>query len=114
MSLKYYAASRDACWLVPFQRNPQFVGRTLEIARISAMLSSKIRCDRAAIVGLGGVGKTQIALEFSYQLREEQPDCSVFWVPVTGFESMLRAYLDIGQQLQIPNIEQEQADVQKL
>ena len=114
MSLKCYAASRDACWLVPFQRNPQFVGRTLEIGRIGALLSSKTRCDRVAIVGLGGIGKTQIALEFVYQLREEQPDCSVFWVPVTNIESMLRAYLDIAQQLQIPNIGQEQVDVQKL
>ncbi len=114
MSLKCYVVSRDACWLVPFQRNPQFVGRTLEIDRINAMLSCKTRCDRAAIVGLGGVGKTQIALEFAYQLREKQPDCSVFWIPVTSTESMLKAYVDIGQQLQIPNIEHEQEDVQKL
>ena len=78
------------------------------------MLSSKIRCERVAIVGLGGVGKTQIALEFVYQLREREPDCSVFWIPVTNVESMLEAYLEIGQQLQIPNIEKEQADVQKL
>jgi tetratricopeptide (TPR) repeat protein len=69
---------------------------------------------KPAIFGLGGVGKTQIALEFVYQLRERKPDCAVFWIPVTNIESMLEAYLEVGRQLQIPNIEQEQAGIQKL
>ncbi|KAF2176127.1 TPR-like protein, partial [Zopfia rhizophila CBS 207.26] len=103
-----------APWIVPFQRNSQFVGRSAEITKVDVMLSSETRCERVAIVGLGGVGKTQIALEFAHQLRERQPDCSVFWIPVTNVESMLEAYLEIGQQLQIPNVEQEKAEVQKL
>ena len=78
------------------------------------MLSSESRCERVAIFGLGGVGKTQIALKFAHQWREKHSDCAVFWVPVTNVESMLEAYLEIGQQLQIPNLEQEKADVQKL
>lgn len=97
-----------------FQRNPQFVGRTLEIAQISVLLANESRCERVAIVGLGGVGKTQIALEFAHQWQEKHADCAVFWIPVTNVESMLEAYLDIGRQLQIPNIEQEKGDVQKL
>ncbi|KAF2180116.1 hypothetical protein K469DRAFT_693571 [Zopfia rhizophila CBS 207.26] len=99
---------------MPFQRDPQFVSRTSEIAQADVMLSSETRCERVAIIGFGGVGKTQIALEFAHQLRERQPDCSVFWIPVTSIERMLEAYLEIGQQLQIPNLEQEKADVQKL
>ncbi|KAF5531533.1 hypothetical protein FMEXI_12925 [Fusarium mexicanum] len=31
--------------------------------------------------GLGGVGKTQIALEAAYRLRDTDPFRSVFWVP---------------------------------
>ncbi|KLJ13097.1 hypothetical protein EMPG_11945 [Blastomyces silverae] len=99
---------------IPFERNPRFVGRAAEIAQINTMLSSETRCERVAIVGLGGVGKTQIALEFTHQLQERHPDCSVFWIPVTSVESMLEAYLAIGQQLQIPNLEREKADIQRL
>jgi len=57
-----------------------------------------------AIVGLGGAGKTQIALS----------DYAVFWIPVTNFYSMLGAYLEIGRQLQISNVEEGKADVQML
>jgi tetratricopeptide (TPR) repeat protein len=100
--------------MVPFQKNPHFIGRSAEIAQVDAMLSSETRCERVAIIGLGGVGKTQIALEFAHQLRQRQPDCSVFWIPVTNIERMLEAYLEIGEQLQIPNLEQAKGDAQKL
>ncbi|KAF2730361.1 kinesin light chain [Polyplosphaeria fusca] len=78
------------------------------------MLSSESRCERVAIFGLGGVGKTQIALEFAYRLRERQPTCMVLWIPVTSIESMLEAYREIGQQLRIPGLEKEKADIQKV
>ncbi|KAH8694330.1 hypothetical protein GQ44DRAFT_719472 [Phaeosphaeriaceae sp. PMI808] len=108
------ALRAEALWIVPFQKNPQFVGRTQEIAQINALLANESRCERVAIVGLGGVGKTQIALEFAHQWREKYSDCAVFWIPVTNVESMLEAYLEIGRQLQIPNIEQEKPEVQKI
>ncbi|RDW92542.1 hypothetical protein BP5796_01936 [Coleophoma crateriformis] len=104
----------ESLWIVPFQQNPQFVGRSSELDKANAMLSSKTRCERVAFYGLGGVGKTQIALEFIYQVRVREPDCSVFWIPVTDIESMLEAYLEIAKQLQIPNIEKTEADVLQL
>ena len=90
------------------------MGRISEIAQINALLANESRCERVAIVGLGGVGKTQVALEFAHQWREKHADCAVFWIPVTNVESMLEAYLEVGRQLQIPNLEQEKAEVQKL
>jgi len=114
MSLTCDAASRRACWSVPFQRNSRFVGRDSEISQIEAILSSEDRCESVAIVGLGGIGKTQIALKFAYELRDKCPDCSVFWVPATNTDSMQEAYMEIGRQLRIPNVDKEQGNIQKL
>ena len=52
-----------------------------------------------ALVGLGGVGKTQIALRFVYQIKENRPDFSVFWVPVLSGETAERAYVEIAKKL---------------
>ena len=72
------------------------------------------RTQKTAVFGLGGVGKTQIALELAHRTREKYGDCSLLWVPATNVESFQQAYLNIGQQLGIPGLEEEQADVKKL
>ncbi|ORX98184.1 hypothetical protein BCR34DRAFT_593257 [Clohesyomyces aquaticus] len=105
---------RSALWIMPFQRNPHFVGRSEEIAKIETILSRDDRCARAAIFGLGGVGKTQIALEFVNRWKDKHPDCSVFWIPVTTLQRMLEAYLDIGKLLRISGIEQNKANAESL
>lgn len=38
-------------------------------------------CQQAAIVGLGGIGKTQVALQFAYWVKENRPEYSIFWIP---------------------------------
>lgn len=67
-----------------------------------------------AIFGLGGVGKTQIALEFAYSTREETPNCSIFWVPATDHLAFEQAYKKIGQALNIPGIDANGADIKQL
>lgn len=78
------------------------------------MLSSSETCERAAIWALGGCGKTAIALEFAYRTRKEHSRCAVFWVPAISRKSFMDAYRDIGVLLQIPNIQDENADVKQL
>ena len=53
-------------------------------------------CQKLALVGLGGVGKTQVALEFAYTVKEQWPEYSIFWVPALSAESFERAYRDIA------------------
>src|ERR1700730_7196027 len=105
---------RKACWTVPFARNPQFVGRNSQLDQLEETLSAEQQPPKVAIFGLGGVGKTQIALELAYRTRGRYPECSIFWVPATNSESLQQAYLEIGRQLRIPDLEQEQGDVKKL
>ena len=67
-----------------------------------------------AIEGLGGIGKTQVALEAAYQVRHGHPDCSIYWVPAVDATSFENAYRDIGKALQIPRIDDDNADVKTL
>jgi tetratricopeptide (TPR) repeat protein len=90
------------------------VGRNSQLDQLEETLSAEQKPPKVAIFGLGGVGKTQIALELAYRTQERYPECSIFWVPATNSESLQQAYLEIGRQLRIPGLEQEQADVKKL
>ena len=109
-----YVASRKVCWSVPFARNPKFVGRQTQLNHLEHVLFATDQPLKLAVYGLGGMGKTQIALKLAYRTREKYPDCSVFWISATNAKSLQQAFTDIGQQLGIPSIEDEKADVKKL
>ncbi len=44
------------------------------------MLFVRKTCQKATIFGLGGVGKTQVALKLAYWTKKYQPEFSIFWV----------------------------------
>jgi tetratricopeptide (TPR) repeat protein len=70
-----------ARWLIPLHRNANFTGREAVLAEIQEALKER---PLVALCGLGGVGKTQLALEHTYRhgheydlvawLRAEQPE----------------------------------------
>jgi hypothetical protein len=104
-------------WLVPFGRNKQFIGRHSQFDELFAKLDledSEDNCQRVAIVGLGGVGKTQIALEAAFRIQKASPDRSVFWISATSTASFEKGFRDIGQALRIPGINEDKADVKSL
>ncbi|KAL4812736.1 violaceus kinesin [Aspergillus spinulosporus] len=91
-------------WIVPFRRNPGFVGREEEIVKVEEFFGRPNGPSKVAICGLGGVGKTQIALEVCYRLRERDSTCSVFWIPCTSFASVEQAYMGIAQTVGIRDV----------
>ncbi|KAG4431135.1 hypothetical protein IFR05_013384 [Cadophora sp. M221] len=100
-------------WIVPFERNSRFTGRQVQLTEVEEKLFSG-GSTRTAIVGLGGVGKTQLALELAYQVRDKYRNCAVIWIPATNTESLHQAYLDVARQLGIAGCEDIQADVKRL
>ncbi|KAF2752394.1 hypothetical protein EJ05DRAFT_384293, partial [Pseudovirgaria hyperparasitica] len=52
-------------------------------------------CRRTALVGLGGVGKTQVALQLAYWVRDNQPKFSVFWIAALSAESFKQSYIAV-------------------
>lgn len=91
---------KAACCMVPFNRNPSYVDRA-HLDQIKNGLFRKEAMSRAALCGLGGVGKTQIAIELAYQAQEQFPDCSVFWISAADPESIQQAYSSMANQLGI-------------
>ncbi|KAI1439348.1 hypothetical protein F5Y02DRAFT_424116, partial [Annulohypoxylon stygium] len=104
-------------FVVPFGRNKNFVGRISIVEQLLQQIPPGVDqndCQRTALEGLGGIGKTQIALEAAYRVRDKHPDCSVFWVPAIDATSFENAYRDIGRQLGVKGIDDERADVKTL
>jgi tetratricopeptide (TPR) repeat protein len=107
----YEAARVRACWNVPFRRNQRFVGRKSLLKRLEETLFDTGAFAKTAIVGLGGIGKTQIALELAHRTKDRWPDCSVLWVPAISLDTIRKAYLEIGKLLQVPGLEEDTADI---
>ncbi|KAK8029005.1 hypothetical protein PG991_006061 [Apiospora marii] len=100
-------------FLVPFQRNKLFVGRKDILAQLQETIppTASDTCQRTVVEGLGGIGKTQVALEAAYRVRDAYPDCAVFWVPAVDKTIFENAYRDIGRALKIHGIEDNEVDV---
>ncbi|KAJ6161376.1 hypothetical protein N7470_004772 [Penicillium chermesinum] len=96
-----FANHRVRHWMVPFARNPRFIGRQHELAELEEMILLQDGPTRVAITGLGGIGKTQVALEIAYRVRERDKECSVFWVPCTSHAMIDQTFLSIAQVLGI-------------
>ncbi|KAJ0337610.1 hypothetical protein COL922a_006603 [Colletotrichum nupharicola] len=104
-------------FLIPFGRNENFVGRETILSKLLERIPPTANgdaCPRTAIVGLEGIGKTQVAIEAAYRVREVHPDCSVFWVPAVSVEMFDNHYRKIGRALKLRNIEGPKADVKTL
>jgi tetratricopeptide (TPR) repeat protein len=55
-------------WNVPFHPNPYFTGRDLLMAELQAKLAAPdMAARRVVLTGLGGVGKTSVAVEYVYK-----------------------------------------------
>uniref|UniRef100_A0A093V5K8 Kinesin light chain n=1 Tax=Talaromyces marneffei PM1 TaxID=1077442 RepID=A0A093V5K8_TALMA len=85
---------------VPFRRDPDFVDRGTLLDRILEKGSASP--SRIALVGLGGVGKSQLVIEYSYQVRDRSPDTWVFWVHTSNAARFEQSYREIADRVKIP------------
>ncbi|KAI8711509.1 NB-ARC domain-containing protein [Fusarium sp. LHS14.1] len=83
--------SGSAFFHVPFSINRQFVGRTEVLQELQSKLFDGEEFQRVALTGLGGIGKTQIAIHIAFWVKQYKPDYSVFWLPALSNASIDQA-----------------------
>ncbi|KAJ6189139.1 hypothetical protein N7519_004047 [Penicillium mononematosum] len=93
--------SMEANAAIPFPRNDDIVDRTAIVAELNVLFQSS-KFHSAALWGLGGSGKTQVALEFAW-LQSEDGNCSVFWVHADTQATFVQDYKAIAGKLGLPD-----------
>ncbi|KAL9002859.1 MAG: hypothetical protein Q9188_004243 [Gyalolechia gomerana] len=96
---------------VPFRRDPDFVDRDV-LTQIEQKCSKP--ASRTALVGLGGVGKSQLAIEYSYQVRNRDPSIWIFWIYGGSAARFEEGYRMIADCVKIPRRDEPGADAVRL
>jgi tetratricopeptide (TPR) repeat protein len=95
-------------WMIPFARNRFFTGQaailthlanTLDSSRVTALSQSQ------AISGLGGIGKTQIAIEYAYRQQEKYQ--AIFWVRADTREALVSGFVALAEVLKLQEKDEE-------
>ncbi|HEY6410578.1 MAG TPA: DUF4062 domain-containing protein [Ktedonobacteraceae bacterium] len=96
-------------WNIPYRRNPFFTGREDALEQLQEYFTqSKTAAltQPPAITGLGGIGKTDIAVEYAYRHREDYR--YVLWVNAAIHDTIIASYLELAALLELS--EQQEQD----
>jgi hypothetical protein len=108
-------AAGSAPSIIPFSQNESFVGREPQLAELEAKLFSNGQTTSTlAIVGPGGTGKSQLALEVAHRTRQNNKNCSVFWIDASSKDGLYQSYAGIAQKLSMLGGDDDLADMKQV
>ena len=90
-------APPEHIWLVPYRRNPFFTGRDDILNRLHDYFKQS---RTIAIEGLGGIGKTQIALEYAYRYQDTYS--FVLWGNAENEVALTKDFVEFSRLLLLP------------
>ena len=98
----------DPLWYQPYQRNPFFTGREEILKRLHENLKGHQAVPltpTAALSGLGGIGKTQTAIEYAYRYGHEYS--AVFWISAETYDMVASSFVGIADLLNLPEAQEQ-------
>lgn len=101
------SAALVAPWSVPFPRNTFFTGRAGILRKLRSAFTNRGASSSHITVlsGLGGIGKTQTAVEYAYRHRNDYS--AIFWVNSDTQELISADYKAIAELLHLPRKEND-------
>ena len=95
-------------WNIPYPRNAYFTGREELLTRLAAALQAgqtTALSQPQAISGLGGIGKTQTALEYAYRYHQNYQ--AVLWARADTYDALISGFVAFAELLQLPQKEEK-------
>jgi hypothetical protein len=88
------------CYCIPLGIDERFYGRADLLQRVKEVLDPQegsSTCRSLALHGMGGVGKTQVALQYANTSRKLYD--AIFWISADNSIKMAQNFLEVGQKL---------------
>ena len=96
------------CYLIPFGVDEQFHGRLDILDRMQKGLLHEDGALKVNVLwGMGGVGKTKIALHYVNKFRQDFD--AIFWISADNSIKLTQDFLEVSKKLHLsPNVEDAQ------
>src|SRR5437588_9520641 len=99
----------QSAWSVPYRQNRFFTGREHDLQRLHEQLTTVQQVAvTQAISGLGGVGKTQLAVEYAYRFRSTYR--VILWTQADTQERFLSDLANLATILDLPEQHEQEQD----
>ncbi|KAF3389783.1 Nephrocystin-3 [Talaromyces pinophilus] len=116
-NVNYYSAERPETpsypsLSIPFLRDPDFVDHGTILDQLHSRCAAP--GSRTALVGLGGVGKSQLAIQYAYEAHERLSETWIFWIHASNAARFEQSYREIADTTKLFGRQDPKANIFKL
>ncbi|KAF2716694.1 hypothetical protein K431DRAFT_307599 [Polychaeton citri CBS 116435] len=98
--------------IIPFHHDPDHVERSALLDEVSGKLS--VSGARVALFGLGGAGKTRLAVEYARQVRKRSPQTWALWLHAGTAARFEQSVRDVAEHMRIHGRHDPKANIFQL